>query len=325
MKHAQNTVVYNPFPNFDFTGKLRPVYPLTPTRKVPSHIPRPDYAQDGIPRSENAQRGQHKVDVLSAEDQKAMRKVCGMAREILDLAVQAAKPGVTTDEIDRVVHAATIERDAYPSPLNYNNFPKSVCTSVNEVICHGIPDGYELQDGDILNIDVTAYYDGFHGDLNETIFIGTPAENAKKIVQVSYECLMKAIEVVQPGTLYRDIGNVIQRHATASKAGVVRSYCGHGIHRLFHTAPNIPHYAKNKTPGVMKAGHCFTIEPMITEGSYYDDTWPDNWTAVTADGKLTAQFEHTMLVTEKGVDILTNWKDGKPYFMHQLEAMGNVS
>jgi len=216
------------------------------------------------------------------------------------------------------VHKATIARGGYPSPLNYHSFPKSCCTSVNEVICHGIPDQRPLVEGDIVNIDVTLYKDGFHGDLNETIFVGKVDEESQQLVAVAHECLAKAIACVKPGFLYRELGNVIQKHASAFGLSVVRTYCGHGIHRLFHTAPNVPHYGRNKAVGVMKPGHTFTIEPMISVGTYKDETWPDNWTAVTHDGRRSAQFEHTLLVTETGVEILTDNVDGLPFFKKQL-------
>jgi methionyl aminopeptidase len=182
---------------------------------------------------------------------------------------------------------------SYPSPLNYCHFPKSVCTSVNEVICHGIPDQRVLQDGDILNIDVTLYHGGFHGDLNETYYIGDKAlanPDAVRVTETSRECLAQAIEMVKPGTLFRDYGNVIEKHAKSKNCSVIRTYCGHGINQLFHCAPNVPHYAKNKAIGSAKPGMCFTIEPMISIGTHRDKTWPDDWTSVTQDGSLTAQF-----------------------------------
>lgn len=197
---------------------------------------------------------------------------------------------------------------AYPSPLNYLHFPKSVCTSVNETICHGIPDQRPLEDGDIINIDVTLYYGGFHGDLNETYYVGEKARSnpdAVRVVETARECLDKAIELVKPGMLFREPGNVIEKHAKSRNCSVVKSYCGHGINQLFHTAPNIPHYAKNKAVGSAKPGMCFTIEPMINLGTHKDKTWPDDWTSTTADGSLSAQFEHTLLVTEDGVEVLT--------------------
>lgn len=316
-KTAANAV-YNPWPSYSFTGKLRP-FPLSPKREVPESIMRPDYAEhpDGIPLSEQAVKHSSVIKVLTEEEIEGVRLASKLAREVLDVALGAAEVGVTTDELDRLVHEASIERDCYPSPLNYYEFPKSCCTSVNEVICHGIPDMRPLQDGDLLNVDITVYHRGFHGDLNETVFIGNVDANARKLVQVTHECLSKAIEAVTPGMRYRDIGNIIQKHAQSHGFSVVRSYCGHGIHRLFHTAPSVPHYAKNKAIGIMKPGHCFTIEPMISEGTWHDQVWPDSWTAVTADGKRSAQFEQTLLVTETGCEILTRRRDknGQPWFM----------
>lgn len=310
---------FNPWPNFEFSGPLRPFYPLSPKRHVPETIMRPDYADHpkGVSISEQSLRGSSTIKVLDDEEIEAMRVVCKLAREVLDVAYEAADVGVTTDEIDRLVHEASVERDCYPSPLNYYNFPKSCCTSVNEVICHGIPDQRPLENGDLLNVDVTVYHRGFHGDLNETMFIGEVSPQHRKLVQVTYESMMKAADLIKPGEKYRELGNVIQKHVAAHGFSVVKSYCGHGIHRLFHTAPNVPHYAKNKAVGLMKAGHTFTIEPMISEGSWRDVSWPDDWTAVTQDGKRSAQFEQTFLVTDTGYEILTKRRknDGLPYFM----------
>ncbi|XP_063902002.1 methionine aminopeptidase 1-like, partial [Zophobas morio] len=229
-------------------------------------------------------------------------------------------PGITTDEIDRIVHEACLARDSYPSPLNYCGFPKSCCTSVNEVICHGIPDQRPLREGDIVNIDVTLYHDGYHGDLNETVFVGKADESSIRLIKSTYECLQKAIRICRPGALYRSIGEIIQSHATACGLSVVRSYCGHGIHELFHTTPNVPHYAKNKAIGVMKEGHVFTIEPMINLGTFHDKMWPDDWTSVTKDGKRSAQFEHQLLITKNGCEVLTENKKGKPWWKIQLEV-----
>ncbi|CAB3361422.1 Hypothetical predicted protein [Cloeon dipterum] len=303
---------HNPWPFFKFSGKLRP-YQLSGTRTVPAHIPRPDYADHfkGIPVSEQKEKNSHQIKVLNDEEIEEMRVACKLGREVLDEAAKTLDIGVTTDEVDRVVHEACIERNCYPSPLNYYQFPKSCCTSINEVICHGIPDRRPLQEGDICNVDVTVYHRGFHGDLNETFFIGNVSDSAKKLVNVTWECLKKSMDAVKPGEKYREIGNVIQKHAQANNFSVVRSYCGHGINQLFHTAPSVPHYAKNKAIGIMKPGHCFTIEPMISEGSWRDEMWPDNWTAVTIDGMLSAQFEHTLLVTDDGVEVLTE-RPGNP-------------
>ncbi|KAJ1830876.1 Methionine aminopeptidase 1 [Coemansia sp. RSA 2711] len=297
---------FNPFPSYQFTGKLRPVYPLTPKRQVPEDIPRPDYAEraDGMSVMERTY-GNAQMSTITGQDLEIMREVCRLGREVLDIAARAIKVGVTTDEIDRIVHEATIERKAYPSPLNYYNFPKSVCTSVNEVICHGIPDQRKLEDGDIVNIDISLYKDGFHADLNKTYFVGEVDEASKKLVKTTRECLQKAIDMVKPGTKYRDLGAAIEKHAKANGFSVVRTYCGHGVGKMFHSAPNVPHYASNRAIGVMKAGHVFTIEPMINAGSYDDQTWRDGWTAVTVDGKRSAQFEHAILVTETGYEVLT--------------------
>ncbi|CAN1296539.1 Methionine aminopeptidase 1A [Linum perenne] len=275
-------------PHFDWTGPLRP-FPISPNRIVPAHIDQPDWALDGTPKIEPNSDLQHAVEIKTPDQIQKMRETCKIAREVLDAAARIIAPGVTTDEIDRVVHEATIAAGGYPSPLNYHFFPKSCCTSVNEVICHGIPDARKLEDGDIVNVDVTVCYKGVHGDLNETYFVGNVDEESRKLVQCTYECLEKAIQIVKPGVRFREVGEVVNRHATMSGLSVVKSYCGHG----------------NKAVGVMKAGQTFTIEPMINAGVWRDRMWPDGWTAVTADGKRSAQFEHTLLVTETGVEVLT--------------------
>ncbi|KDR81580.1 hypothetical protein GALMADRAFT_58894 [Galerina marginata CBS 339.88] len=300
---------YNPFVNYAFTGLVRPVYPLSPNREVPAHIPRPDYIEhDGKPISEIQRAGQP-PRILTLEEQDKMRTVCRLTREVLDIAASHIRPGITTDEIDEIVHNATIERNAYPSPLGYRNFPKSVCTSVNEVICHGIPDQRKLKEGDIINIDVSVYYDGkcYHGDLNETYPVGEIDEDSKRLIRTTRESLDEAIKICKPGALFRDLGKVIEPVARANGCAVVRTYTGHGVNDLFHTTPNIPHYAKNKAVGTMKPGMAFTIEPMLNLGTSWRDVhWPDNWTATTVDGKRSAQFEDTLLITETGVEVLTN-------------------
>ncbi|TFK54915.1 methionine aminopeptidase [Heliocybe sulcata] len=300
---------YNPFPTFHFTGPLRPVYPLSPKRQVPDHIPRPEYAESGIPITE-VRRNSHPPRILSLEEQEKMRTVCRMAREVLDIAASHVRPGITTDYIDEVVHNATIERNAYPSPLNYREYPKSVCTSINETICHGIPDRRELVEGDIINIDVTVFYDGYHGDINETYPVGKVDDDSWKLMKAARRSLDESIKLCKPGALFRDLGKAIEPIARAAQCAVVRQYTGHGINDLFHCNPNIPHYAKNKATGTMKAGMCFTIEPMLNLGTNWDVYhWPDNWTATTVDGKRSAQFEETLLITETGVEVLTA---GKP-------------
>jgi methionyl aminopeptidase len=299
------------FKDFIFTGPLRPAA-MSQRRVVPPHIPRPDYADDpnGKPHSEDDNRGNHKIPVHNQELIENLREAGKLAAEVLATAGKMAKPGVTTDEIDRVVHEKCIELNCYPSPLNYRQFPKSVCTSVNEVICHGIPDLRELENGDICNVDVTVYYKGVHADVNETWLIGDVAPEHIHLVTTAYNCLNAAIEAVRPGILYREIGNIINKVATKAGCSVVRTYCGHGIGNLFHTTPNVPHYANNKAVGVMKPGNIFTIEPMINAGKWGDVLWPDDWTSATKDGKRSAQFEHTLLVTNTGVEVLTDRTDG---------------
>ncbi|KAF8514081.1 peptidase M24, structural domain-containing protein [Gautieria morchelliformis] len=292
---------YNPFPGFNFTGNVRPVYPLSPRRHVPPEIPRPDYAEDGIPTSEMLRLGQP-PRILNKEEQEKMRVVGRLTREVLDIAAEYVKPGVTTDFIDSIVHEEAIKRGAYPSSLNYRDFPKSFCTSVNEVVCHGIPDQRKLREGDIVNL-------GFHGDLNETYPVGTISEENAILIRTSRKCLDEAIKICKPGALFRDIGKVIEPIAVANGCCAVRTYTGHGINQLYHPAPIIPHYARNKAVGTMKAGMAFTIEPMINLGKRaQEEHWPDNWTATTMDGKNSAQFEETLLITETGVEVLTAGK-----------------
>lgn len=297
----------NEFRGFHFTGSLRP-YQKTPKRVVPDHIPRPDYADHpkGCSLSEMDDKKNLTIRVYTPEEIAGIREACRIGREVLDLGGLAVRAGVTCDEIDRVVHEATVERGAYPSPLGYYLFPKSLCTSVNEIICHGIPDLRPLQEGDIVNLDVSVFKDGFHADLNETFMVGAVDERSYNLVKCAHDCLAAAIAMVRPGTMYRDLGEAISNVSRAAKCSIVTTYCGHGIGRLFHTtAPTVPHYAKNKAKGTMQPGHIFTIEPMINTGGHRDVLWPDNWTAATADGSRSAQFEHTMLVTETGVELLT--------------------
>jgi len=291
-------------PEFKWTGNLRP-WRISPMRPIPEHIPKPDYYLTGFPKAEVESRQQHEVKVKTEKDIADIRKTCRIGREVLDAAAAVVRPGITTDEIDRVVHEATIAAGAYPSPYNYYNYPKSVCTSVNEIICHGIPDRRPLQNGDIVKVDVSVYYNGYHGDLNETFTVGQCDEQSKQLIKVAHDCMFKAIEICRPGTPYREIGEVITKHAKTHGMSVVRAYCSHGVGDLFHCAPYIPHYANNKAKGTMKVGEVFTIEPMINLGSHRDTTWPDGWTAATEDGKRSAQFEHTILITPNGHEVLT--------------------
>ncbi|CAN5480424.1 type I methionyl aminopeptidase [soil metagenome] len=273
---------------------------VSPMRSVPDHIARPPYAATGRVDRWNEDR------VKSPEIIERMRHAGKVAAEVLRLAGEMVRPGVTTDEIDVFVHEASIERGGYPSPLNYSNFPKSVCTSINEVICHGIPDSRALLDGDIINIDVTVYIDGVHGDTNATFFVGDVDPASRDLVKVTEECMWHGIEAVVPGRPLSDIGRAIENHAKKHHLGVVRSFIGHGIGEQFHTDVQVLHYYDERSSMIMRPGMTFTIEPMITIGSYqHRMVFDDDWTAVTADGKRTAQFEHTCLVTDTGVDVLT--------------------
>ena len=273
---------------------------VSPMRSVPDHIGRPSYALTGEP----ARWAEPRVKTPDVIDR--MRRAGAMAAEILRLAGELVRPGITTDEIDNFVHEATIERGAYPSPLNYHGYPKSVCTSVNEVICHGIPDSRPLEDGDIVNLDVTCFVDGVHGDTNATFFVGSVDNESTRLVHVTEECMWHGIEAVQPGRPISDIGRAIELHAKKHRYGVVRAFIGHGIGEQFHTDIQVLHYYDARASTVMKPGMTFTIEPMITLGTWqHKMVFDDDWTAVTADGKRTAQFEHTVLVTDDGVDVLT--------------------
>ncbi len=273
---------------------------ISPMRSVPDHIVRPSYAADGHVERWSEPR------VKSADIIQRMRHAGAIASEILTLAGGILRPGMTTDEIDVFVHEATIERGAYPSPLNYHGYPKSVCTSVNEVICHGIPDSRPLEDGDIVNLDVTAYVGGVHGDTNATFCVGDVDPASRQLVQVAEECMWHGIEAVRPGRPLSDIGRAIENHAKKFKMGVVRAFIGHGIGEQFHTDIQVLHYYDERASMIMRPGMTFTIEPMITLGTWqHKMVFDDDWTAVTADGKRTAQFEHTILVTDDGVDVLT--------------------
>ena len=273
---------------------------LSPRRTVPPHIPRPDYADTGRPARSRAGARPRTPDEIER-----MRRAGRAAAEVLQVVGAAVRPGITTDELDAIAHEECIRRGGYPSPLNYNGFPKSLCTSVNEVICHGIPDSTVLVDGDIVNLDVTIYLDGVHGDTNATFLVGDVDEESRRLVRVTRECLDLGIAAVRPGGQVRDIGRAIQTHAEANGFGVVRSFVGHGIGTTFHADPQIPHYYDPRATTRLEPGMTFTIEPMITAGAWEHRMWDDNWTAVTVDLKRTAQFEHTLLVTDEGAEILT--------------------
>ncbi|KAL5752935.1 hypothetical protein ACOSP7_023119 [Xanthoceras sorbifolium] len=278
--------------------RLRPGE-VSPYRPVPDHILRPPYVNSRQPPG--IASGPELHDEKGMESMRASGR---LAAQVLEYAGTLVKPGVTTDEIDQAVHQMIIDNGAYPSPLGYGGFPKSVCTSVNECICHGIPDSCPLEDADIINIDVTVYLNGYHGDTSATFFCGEVDDEARNLVKVTKECLDKAISVCAPGVEYRKIGKTIHDHADKYKYGVVRQFVGHGVGRVFHADPVILHY-RNNDGGRMMLNQTFTIEPMLTIGSINPVMWEDNWTVVTQDGSLSAQFEHTILITQDGAEILT--------------------
>jgi methionyl aminopeptidase len=272
---------------------------VTPMRPVPEHIARPPYAESGEVEAWDEPR------IKSPDVIERMRHAGAIAAEILRLGGEAVRPGVTTEEIDAYVHDLYVERGAYPSPLNYHGYPKSLCTSVNEVICHGIPDSRALEDGDIVNLDVTAYIGGVHGDTNATFLVGDVDPASRQLVRVTEECTWHGIEAVKPGRPISDIGRAIEDHAKRYRYGVVRAFIGHGIGEQFHTDVQVLHYYDSRATTIMRPGMTFTIEPMIAMGGWQHRMWDDGWTAVTADGKRTAQFEHTVLVTDGGAEVLT--------------------
>jgi methionyl aminopeptidase len=246
------------------------------------------------------------ITLLSSREIEKMRKAGQMAAQLLTYLEPMVKPGVSTLELNDAAEEWTQQRGAKSAPLGYMGFPKSICTSVNEVVCHGIPNAKQiLKDGDIINIDVTPLVEGFHGDTSKTFFVGEPSPLARRLVEVTEECRMRGIAAVKPGGKVGDIGAAIQEYAEAQGFSVVRDFVGHGVGRIFHTAPQIPHYGTRGKGKKLRPGMVFTIEPMINEGTYEVEVLADKWTAVTKDHKLSAQFEHTIAITEKGVEILT--------------------
>lgn len=282
----------------DAAGHLIPGR-LSPTRQVPSTIARPEYVGRAAP-AQNAEG-----DRYSPDEVERIRAAGRIAAGAIEAAAAAIRPGVSTDELDRIAHEFVVSHGAYPSTLGYRGYPKSSCTSVNEVICHGIPDDTALEDGDLVNIDVTAYLDGYHGDLNHTFLVGDAGQEAALLVERTREALARGIRAVAPGRQVNVIGRAIEAYAKRFGYGVVRDYTGHGVGRAFHTGLVIPHYDAPQFDTVIEPGMVFTIEPMLTLGSVEWDVWADDWTVVTRDRSLTAQFEHTLVVTERGAEILT--------------------
>jgi methionyl aminopeptidase len=271
----------------------------TPRRPVPASIPRPEYVDKPRP-ARNTDPWVQPDEVVEA-----MRIAGRIAAQALQEGGKAVKPGATTDDIDAVVHEFLLDNRAYPSTLGYRHFPKSCCVSLNEVICHGIPDSTRIEDGDIVNIDVTAYIGGVHGDTNATFLAGEVAEEARLLVERTHEATMRAIKAVRPGRQLNVIGRVIESYAKRFGYGVVRDFTGHGIARSFHSGLVILHYEEPSVSTVIEKGMTFTIEPMITLGGIDYDLWDDGWTVTTKDKAWTAQFEHTMVVTDEGAEILT--------------------
>jgi methionyl aminopeptidase len=278
---------------------------LSPTRTVRSGIHRPEYVGRKEPQ---IARG----DVYSPDEIERIRTSGRIAAQAVEVVGAAVRPGITTDELDAVAHEFLVAHDAYPSTLGYRGFPKSSCTSLNEVVCHGIPDDTVLRDGDILNVDITAFHDGMHGDLNRTFLVGDVAPEVADLVTRTEEALNRGIKAVAPGRQVNVIGRAIESYAKRFGYGVVRDFTGHGVGRAFHSGLIIPHY--DSAPAfadVMEVGMVFTIEPMLTLGTVDEpgtiewDLWPDTWTVTTRDKSWTAQFEHTLVVTERGADILT--------------------
>jgi len=251
----------------------------------------------------------YRIRVKSAKDIDGIRRAGRLVVATLDLVAERMAPGITTDDINTWVHEFTVQNGAVPAPLNYRGYPKSVCVSVNEVICHGIPGERVLRDGDIVNVDVTSILDGYYADANKTFFVGTPGEDARKIVAVSRECLNRGMGMVKAGNTIGDIGWAIQNHAESQGCSVVREFVGHGVGFDFHEPPQVPHFGQKGMGIVLIPGIVFTIEPMINLGQKELRILQDDWTAVTRDGSLSAQFEMTVLVTENGFESLTPWRD----------------
>lgn len=301
------------FEKYKFTGTLRPWHKSPRVLVEDKKIVKPDYALKGVSLEEQEFNDSKRFCVVKSKNEiEDLRECARIARCALDLGHSMVRVGATPEQINDAVHEFIISKGGYPSPLNYYGFPKSLCSSVNEVICHGIPDRRPLEDGDILNLDITVFYKGFHADLNETYPVGAVDPESARLIKCAYESLAEAIKICKPGTFYRKLGNRIGQVVEKQRFSIVRSYCGHGVGQVFHSAPNVSHYPNNKDSGVMQVGHVFTIEPMINAGDWKDQLWPDGWTVVTKDGGRSAQFEHTLMIVEGGVEVLTARLDDSP-------------
>ena len=297
-----------------------PVRPglVSSRRSVPAGVERPPYVS--LPGGEPG--AIMSSAVRTERELEAMRRTGALAAEVLIAACGQVKPGITTDAIDRFVHRAVLDAHAYPSPLGYRGYPKSVCTSVNEVICHGIPDSRPLEQGDIINIDVTVYREGVHGDTSVTLMVGDVDEHSKRLVAETRAALYAGIEAVRAGARVSDIGRAVEGWARKHGLGVVREFIGHGVGTEFHSGLQVPHYYDRRASTVLEDKMTFTIEPMLTLGAPEAAMWDDGWTAVTVDGRRTAQFEHTLACTPQGAEILTVTASGE--CAHDLfkEAVG---
>lgn len=250
------------------------------------------------------------IAIKTPDEIEKMRVACRLAAEVLEMIEPHVKPGITTSEINDICHDYIVNtQHAIPAPLNYRGFPKSICTSINHQVCHGIPGGKRLKNGDIVNIDITVIKDGFHGDTSKMFFVGEPSVLARRLVSVTQEALFLGIAQVKPGARIGDIGSAIQQFAEANNYSIVREYCGHGIGREFHEEPQIVHYSTPDRGAILQPGMCFTIEPMVNAGKRNVKVLPDGWTVVTKDRSLSAQWEHTLLVTDDGHEILTLRKE----------------
>jgi len=273
---------------------------VSPQRQVPSSIARPEYVGNKAPAKFAGS------DIKTLEQIEKIRAAGKIAAQAIALVGQSCRPGISTDELDEIAHDFVISQGAYPSTLGYRGYPKSICSSINEIICHGIPDNTVLQDGDIINIDITAYLDGYHGDSNQTFLVGEVREEVTLLVERTREALMRGIAVVAQGRALNLIGRTIESYAKRFGYGVVRDFTGHGIGEAFHSGLIVPHYDSAPLYGeIMQPGMVFTIEPMLTLGTHEYTMWADGWTVATKDHSITAQFEHTLVVTETGAEILT--------------------
>jgi methionyl aminopeptidase len=299
---------------------IKPIYAVTPQAVVKEGELRmdsvPNYARTGVPVEDcRGHRDGHGIEVKTAADVVGMKASCALARKVLDMAgreISEGGEGLTTDYIDKLVHSFAIQLGCYPSPLNYRGYPKSCCISVNNIICHGIPSLYALKAGDTVNVDVTVYHNGYHGDCSEMFIVGETDQKGNDLISDTYNSWIECMELCKPGLAYASIGNFIEPALKKYGYTSVRGFCGHGIGRDFHTEPSIYHHANKYDEGVMLPGHTFTIEPMVNEGSSKWSMWDDDWTVCTNDHSRSVQFEHTLLITDDGVIPLTGKTKDSP-------------